>query len=151
MADEETRKKRVFKKFQYRGVDLEDLMKMPLTQFKALLNSSLRRRINRGLTKTEVDLVRKCKEVQALKSKSTFNADNDNLPEIKTMVRSFPVLPVMVGLTVRVYNGNTYQPLEVKPEMIGHRLQDYIVTKNVCKHGAPGVGATASSKFVPLK
>ncbi|KAG0439405.1 40S ribosomal protein S15-3 [Dictyocoela muelleri] len=150
MADDETRRKRTFKKFQFRGVELEDLLKMPLSQFKHLLNSSLRRRINRGLTQTEVDLIKKCQEVQSLKNKSSFTAD-DELPEIKTMIRSLPILPVMIGLTIKVYNGSTYQPLEVKPEMIGHRLQDYVVTKNVCKHGAPGVGATASSKFVPLK
>ncbi len=36
-------------------------------------------------------------------------------------------------------------------EMIGTYLAEYSITYKPVKHGRPGIGATASSKFVPLK
>ena len=35
--------------------------------------------------------------------------------------------------------------------MIGHRLGEFAMTRKTVKHSAPGLGATRSSKFVPLK
>jgi ribosomal protein S19 len=35
--------------------------------------------------------------------------------------------------------------------MIGTYLAEYSMTYKPIKHGRPGIGATASSKFVPLK
>ena len=39
----------------------------------------------------------------------------------------------------------------VQAEMIGTYLAEYSITYKPVKHGRPGIGATASSKFVPLK
>jgi len=39
----------------------------------------------------------------------------------------------------------------VKPEMIGHYLGEFSPTRKRVQHGAPGVGASRSSKFVPIK
>jgi len=38
-----------------------------------------------------------------------------------------------------------------QPEMIGHYLGEFSVTYKPVKHGRPGIGATHSSRFIPLK
>lgn len=38
-----------------------------------------------------------------------------------------------------------------QPEMIGHYLGEFSITYHPVKHGRPGIGATHSSRFIPLK
>ena len=71
--------------------------------------------------------------------------------DIKTHVRDVIILPNYVGKIVEVYNGNSYFKFEIKPEMIGHYLGEFVMTRKEVKHSGPGVGATRSSKFMPLK
>ena len=52
---------------------------------------------------------------------------------------------------VGVYNGKTFNQMEIKPEMIGHCLGEFSITYKPVKHGQPGIGATHSSRFIPLK
>lgn len=35
----------------------------------------------------------------------------------------------MVGLRIRVYNGKDYYPLLILPEMIGHKLGEFVFTR----------------------
>lgn len=65
-----------------------------------------------------------------------------------------------MALTMGSYhpsNNNTFQvfilnfQVEIKPEMIGHYLGEFSVTYKPVKHGRPGIGATHSSRFIPLK
>jgi small subunit ribosomal protein S15e len=138
-------KKRTFKQFSYRGVSLEELMEMPLSQFAKLITSGERRHLLRGLNKYENDLINRVIETQ--------NSDNPNALSIpiKTHERSMIVIPCMVGCTIAIHCGNGFYPIEIKPEMIGTRLRDYVPTRKVCTHGKPGIGATTGSKFTPLK
>lgn len=46
--------------------------------------------------------------------------------------------------------GNDFQ-VEIKPEMIGYYLGEFAITYKPVKHGRPGIGATHSSRFIPLK
>ena len=41
--------------------------------------------------------------------------------------------------------------VEIKPEMIGHYLGEFSLTYKPVRHGRPGIGATHSSRFIPLK
>lgn len=41
--------------------------------------------------------------------------------------------------------------VEVKPDMIGHYLAEFSISYKPVKHGKPGIGATHSSRFIPLK
>ena len=61
------------------------------------------------------------------------------------------IFPEMVGLKIGVYNGKEFVIVEVKPEMIGHYLGEFSLTRRRISHGSPGIGATRSSKYVPLK
>lgn len=136
-------KKRTFRQFNYRGKSLEELMAMPLSQYTNLLPSKLRRHVTRGINNDEKALLDTVEKVMK-------DAELMKQP-IKTYERCMPVFPCMIGLTIAVHCGNGFYPVEVKPEMIGRRLRDFVPTRVICTHGKPGVGASAGSKFVPLK
>ena len=57
----------------------------------------------------------------------------------------------MVGVPVNVFSGKEFVPVHIKTEMIGHYLGEYVITNRRVSHGAPGVGASRSSLYVPLK
>ncbi|MEM3151636.1 MAG: ribosomal protein S19 family protein, partial [Candidatus Bathyarchaeia archaeon] len=75
----------------------------------------------------------------------------ENSKPIKTHCRDMIILPEMVGLTILVHNGKEFVPVEIKPEMIGHYLGEFAITNKRVVHGAPGIGASRSSMYVPLK
>jgi small subunit ribosomal protein S19 len=70
---------------------------------------------------------------------------------IKTHVRDMIILPEMVGAKILVHNGKEFFPVEIKPEMIGHYLGEFAITNKPVRHGTPGIGASRSSMYVPLK
>ena len=70
---------------------------------------------------------------------------------IKTHLRDMPILPEMVGSLLGVYSGKVWNIVEVRPEMIGHYLAEFSVSYKPTLHGRPGLGATHSSRFIPLK
>jgi Ribosomal protein S19 len=39
----------------------------------------------------------------------------------------------------------------VQPEMVGHYLGEFSITYKPVRHGRAGIGATTSSRFIPLK
>jgi small subunit ribosomal protein S19 len=57
----------------------------------------------------------------------------------------------MVGKKIEVHNGKAFENVEIMPEMVGHYLGEFALTRGRVQHGAAGVGATRSSKYVPLK
>ena len=129
------------KEFKYRGKSLKELKQMQLQELADILSARARRTIKRGLTETQKKLLAKIEQVQSGKRKKP----------VKTHCRDMVVLPEMVGKIILVHNGKEFVRVEVKPEMIGHRLGEFAQTRTFIKHSGPGVGATRSSKFVPLK
>ena len=127
------------KKFTFRGKEFEELEKMTIEQFSELLNSRQRRSLKRGLTEAEKKLLNTIR-----KSKG-----KDKL--IRTHVRDMVILPEMVGAKLGIYNGLEYQTVEIDKSKLGHCLGEFALTRGRVKHSAPGLGATRSSKFVPLK
>lgn len=125
------------REFRYRGYTLEELQKMSLEELLPLLPARARRSLKRGLNEEQ----RKAME-RIIKGKK---------PVVRTHRRDVIILPQMVGRRVAVYNGREFVEFEIKPEMIGHYLGEFALTRKEVKHSAPGVGATRSSKFLPLK
>ena len=70
MADEaaaaEARKKRSFRKFSYRGIDLEQLLDLSTEQLVDLVHSRARRRFQRGLKRKPMGLIKKLRKVPPL-------------------------------------------------------------------------------------
>jgi small subunit ribosomal protein S19 len=124
-------------KFAMRGKSWEEMEKMRPEEFAKLLPSRQRRALKRGLTEQEKRLLE--------------NIRIDRKKFHKTHCREMVIIPEMVGVKVGVHNGKEFVAIDVKPEMLGHRLGEYAMTRKKVEHSAPGFGATKSSKFVPLK
>ena len=89
--------------------------------------------------------------MKKLRQKKKEAAVNEKPDVVKTHLRSMIVVPEMTGSIVGVYNGKTFNQVEIKPEMIGHYLAEFSISYKPVKHGRPGIGATHSSRFIPLK
>ena len=90
------------KKFDYRGMPLSELEKVPLDKLFQMFPARQRRSLTRGVT-------------------------------------------------VNVFSGKEFTPVTITVEMIGHYLGEFVITNKRVQHGAPGVGASRSSLYVPLK
>ena len=128
--------------FTYRGHTLEELQEMSVEEVAALLPARMRRTIERGLTEEQEKLLETVREADPEET-----ADNP----IRTHLRDMPILPEFVGLTFSVYTGQEFERVDVDEEMIGHYLGEFQLTRTSVEHGQAGIGATRSSKFVPLK
>lgn len=138
-------KKRVFKKFFYRGIDLEALLTTSPAELKELVNCRQRRRMTRGLKRKPMGLIarlRKAKKACPVGEKPAA---------VKTHLRDMIIIPEMIHSVVAIYNGKTFNAVEIKPEMVGHYLGEFSITYKPVKHGRPGIGATNSSRYIPLK
>jgi len=114
---------------------------MSLTDFAKLLPARQRRTIMRGLSPRHKKLLEKIRRYK----------ENNIQKPIRTHLRDMIILPEMVGMKFAVHNGKEFVTIEIVPEMIGHRLGEFVQTRKRVIHGAPGIGATRSSMFVPLK
>jgi len=132
------------REFAYRGHTLEEVLGMSMDEFIHLLPSRQRRSLQRGLSPEQrifLENIRKAKE--ALKTGAKI--------VVKTHARDMVILPEMVGIRILVHNGKEFVAVDVAPEMIGHYLGEFAVTNKPVKHGTPGIGASRSSMYVPLK
>jgi small subunit ribosomal protein S19 len=129
------------KEFDYRGVPLDQLQSMSLEKLFEIFPARARRSLTRGITDGKRKLI---EEIKLAKTGTTKNP-------IKTHIRDLIVLPYMVGVTINIFSGKEFTPVTITPQMIGHYLGEYVKTNKRVVHGAPGVGASRSSLYVPLK
>jgi len=132
------------KEFKYRGYDLANLQGMSMDEFIDLLPARQRRSLQRGLTPEQRILLEKTRTAKE-------SLENGATVTVKTHVRDMIILPELVGITINVHNGKEFLPVVVKPEMIGHYLGEFAITNKIVRHGTPGIGASRSSMYVPLK
>jgi small subunit ribosomal protein S19 len=134
------RKKIEVKKKEYRfhGKTIEEVKKLSIDEILPMLPSRMRRSLKRGFTKGQQKLY---KDIQ--------NAEEGAI--IRTHLRDMVILPSFVGHKIAIHNGNEFQEVKIEPHMIGHYLGEFALTRKKVKHTGPGVGATRSSKFMPLK
>ncbi len=123
------------REFKFYGKTLRELKNMNMDEFAELLPARSRRTLKRGLTDIQKRFLIK------LRKKGSA----------KTHARDMIILPEMVGKKIGIYNGKEFVEVEIKPEMIGHYLGEFALSRKRVQHSAPGLGATRSSKYVPLK
>jgi small subunit ribosomal protein S19 len=128
--------------FTYRGHTLEELQELSIEEVAELLPARQRRTVERGLS------VEHEKLLDAAREADPEETAND---PIRTHLRDMPILPEMVDVTFAVHTGQSFERVNVEPEMIGHYLGEFQLTRTDVEHGQAGIGATRSSKFVPLK
>jgi len=135
-AGVEVRRKR---EFTYRGYTLDEMKAMTLQEIIELLPARPRRTYRRGLDEPQTIFVER------------FRGAAWTEKGLRTHCRDVPILPDFVGKKVSIHNGKAFETVEIKAEMIGHYLGEFAMTRKPVKHSGPGVGATRSSKFMPLK
>ncbi|KAL8865463.1 MAG: hypothetical protein Q9174_006870 [Haloplaca sp. 1 TL-2023] len=130
----ELKKKRTFRKFSYRGIDLDQyiplispipfeinrvtnpfihrLLDLSSEQLRDIVHARARRRFNRGLKRKPMGLIKKLR-------KAKQNAKPNEKPDlVKTHLRNMIVVPEMIGSVIGIYSGKEFNQVEIKPEML---------------------------------
>jgi small subunit ribosomal protein S19 len=117
----------------YRGVNLEELKKLDVREAAKYLSSRSRRSVLRNFQQLE-NFIKRCEATIAAKKR------------IKTHRRDLVIVPRMVGMTIGVHNGKTFNEVHIAPEMLGCRLGEFAMSRQRVQHGSAGIGATKGSK-----
>ncbi|MCJ1295387.1 ribosomal protein S15 [Xylographa carneopallida] len=118
----ELKKKRTFRKFSYRGIDLDQLLDLSSEQLRDVVHARARRRFNRGLNRGPLRLIKKLR-------KSKQEAKPNEKPDlVKTHLRDMIVVPEMIGSVIGIYSGKEFNQVEIKPEMVGHYLGEFSIS-----------------------
>ncbi len=123
--------------FTLKGKTFEELKGMTLEQFARLITSRERRTLLHGLTDRQKKLLENIRRYP-----DKFH---------KTHERDMLIIPEMVGVKIGVHKGSEFVSLMIDEKMIGHRLGEFALTRKRVQHSNPGVGATRSSRHIPLK
>lgn len=139
------KKERTFHKFTFRGLEIDDLVALKEEEFKTLIHARARRRLNRHADRKPPVLLKRLRAAKKLVKVGEKPAT------VKTHLRDVVITPEMIGSVVGIYNGKQFNAVELKGEMIGHYTGEFSMTYKPVRHGRPGIGATHSSRFIPLK
>jgi len=134
------------RKFRYRGFTIEELKQKSMDEILELLPARRRR----NLSRQEFWTPRRKKLLEDIRRAIEAQERGDTVV-VRTHVRDMAVLPEMVGATVAIYNGKEYIEILILPQMIGHVFGEFSPSCKAVRHGSPGIGATRSSLYVPLK
>jgi len=133
------------KVFKYKGYTLEELQEMSLEEVMKLYPARQRRSLKRGF------LPRQQKVLDKMRKLNKEGTKDGRPVVVRTHCRDMIVIPEMVGTTFGTYDGHNFVEVKITPEMLGHYFGEYAPTRQRVQHGDPGMGATRSSMFVPLK
>lgn len=127
------------KDFTYRGYTTDELKSLSMDEFINLLPSRMRRSLKRGLTNEQRIVIEKMRSTPL-----------DGKP-IKTHTRNLIILPEMIGRTISIHNGRAFHEVKINEKMVGHYLGEFAITNSPVRHGRPGIGASRSSMYIPLR
>ena len=133
------------KVFKYKGYTLEELQEMSLEEVMKLYPARQRRSLKRGF------LPRQQKVLDKMRKLNKEGTKDGRPVGVRTHCRDMIVIPEMVGTTFGIYDGHNFVEVKITPEMLGHYFGEFAPTRQRVQHGDPGMGATRSSMFVPLK
>lgn len=83
--------------------------------------------MGRSLKKGPFVSIRLLEKIEALN-------DRNEKQVIKTWSRASTILPMMIGHTIAVHNGKTHVPVFVSDQMVGHKLGEFVPTRNYRGH-----------------
>ena len=122
--------------FTYHGYKIEDLQQMGMSELLPIMPARARRKINRGISPGHEKVLLELREGKE---------------RVRTHARDMLILPEMIGKTIEVHNGKEFIAVELQPEAVFLYLGEFAPTRRRVSHGSAGIGATRSSKYVPLK
>ena len=136
------------RKFKYMGLTLEELQQLSMDEFIKTLPARKRRSLTRpsywdARRKKLLEDIRK--QVRGIKE------GNKRIKTVRTHMRDMIILPEMVFAKVAIHNGKEFIERIIHPEQIGHIFGEFALTTRMVRHGSPGMGATKSSLYIPLK
>jgi small subunit ribosomal protein S19 len=53
---------------------------------------------------------------------------------IKTWSRASTIMPIMIGHTISVYNGQKHVPVYISDQLVGHKLGEFVSTRTFRSH-----------------
>jgi small subunit ribosomal protein S19 len=59
---------------------------------------------------------------------------NGKKETVKTWSRASTILPLMIGHTISVYNGQKHIPIYISDPLVGHKLGEFVPTRNFRSH-----------------
>lgn len=125
------------KDFNYRGKTVEELQSISMDEFIRLLPSRMRRSLRRGLSEEQRIVLEKLRK-------------NDGKP-VRTHARDLVIVPEMIGKSIHCYTGKEFKEIKITEKMLGHYLGEFAISITPVRHGRPGIGASRSSMYIPLK
>lgn len=126
----------VKKEFTYRGKTLQELREMGTNEFARLVTSRPRKSLLKGYDK---------KMLKRIEEARNEIAKGKEARPIRTHKRDLVVIPQMIGLKMAIHKGNSFETIEIIPEMLGSYLGELVLTRKRLVHGKAGIGATRSS------
>lgn len=136
------------KKFKYMGLNFEQVQALSMDEFIKMLPSRKRRSLSRQSywTPKRLKLIADIRaQVKGIKE------GNKRIKTVKTHLRDMVILPEMVMAKIGIHNGKDFVEFIVRPDMIGHIFGEFAPSTKLVRHGSPGMGATKSSLYIPLK
>ncbi len=124
------------KEFSFKGLSADELKALTIDEFMELIPSRRRRTLKKGFTDEQKKVLEKIRS-------------NDK--NIKTHARDMVIVPEMIGQKIKIHNGKAFVEVMIVPEMAGHVLGEFALTRSRVSHNAPGVGATRSSASVSVR
>lgn len=121
------------KQVTYKGKTIEELKALDVREFAKYLPSRERRSVLRNFQKIEYFTKRAKEKIERGK-------------KIKTHSRGLVIVPQLIGMNIQVHTGRAFLPVQIEPEMLGHRLGEMAPTRSRVVHSKAGVGATKGSK-----
>jgi small subunit ribosomal protein S15e len=98
------------------------LLDLSSEQLRDVVHARARRRINRGLKRKPMGLIKKLR-------KAKQEAKPNEKPDVvKTHLRDMIVVPEMIGSVIGIYSGKEFNQVEIKPEMVGHYLAEFSIS-----------------------
>lgn len=125
------------KDFKYRGKTVEELQAMSMDEFIRILPSRMRRSLRRGLSAEQRIILEKMRR--------------DSEKPLRTHARDMIILPEMIGKSIYVHTGKEFKEIKITEKMVGHYVGEFAISINTVRHGRPGIGASRSSMYIPLK
>ncbi|MFH2112473.1 MAG: 30S ribosomal protein S19 [Candidatus Bathyarchaeota archaeon] len=125
------------KDFKYRGKTVEELQAMSMDEFIRILPARMRRSLRRGLSNDQRIILEKLRR--------------DSGKPIRTHARDMIILPEMIGKSIYVHTGKEFKEIKITEKMLGHYVGEFAISINLVRHGRPGIGASRSSMYIPLK
>merc|ERR1712178_639870 len=115
MGADDAPKKRTFRKYSYRGIDLDKLLDMSNQDLMELFKARQRRKFSRGIKRKPITVLKK------LRKAKRETAYGEKPEAVKTHLRNTVIVP----------------------DMIGHYLAEFSITYKPIRHGRAGAKGAA--------